>query len=152
MRSWTIKPCTVADAAALARNNIAAFWEDSSWNQLWPKEIQLQFLIEQSAMRQPRNLLRNRELLRHEKAVDSFTGEIIGYARWALPTGTSTDADGRPEWPEAQVPAVGKDEETRFEVLAESAWWYPKSEMSHMDDEINAIAERILSEKNYLRK
>lgn len=65
MTTWKIEPCFVGDAAALARNNMAAFWEDPNWVILWPKDMTQEFIIEQSAKRQPRNLLRDREKVRH---------------------------------------------------------------------------------------
>ena len=48
MTTWKIKPCTVADGAALA-HNMSAFWEDPNWRFCWPKHITLEFLIEQSS-------------------------------------------------------------------------------------------------------
>jgi hypothetical protein len=85
MAGWKIEHRTVADAAALVRSNMAAFWEDPTWIVLWPKDIILDFLIEQSTKRQALNLLRLREVTRHEKAVDLIAGAVVGYARWILP-------------------------------------------------------------------
>lgn len=142
----------MADGAGLARNNIAAFWRDPAWALLWPEAIDLEFLIEQSAKRQPRNLLRNQEFLRHQKAVDLATGDVVGYARWVLPVGRSLNGDGGTPWEEAQVPAVSEDEEMRFTRQAEAAWWKPRSDISGMDDEINAIMERTIADKACIRK
>lgn len=134
--SWKIQNCTVADATALAQNNIPAFWEDPSWRIVWPDDIKLEFLVEQSSKRQARNLLRSRETNRHQKAVDPVTGAVVGYARWILPPShiTAKDPNLGPEWVEAQVPAVSEEETAHFEELSNSAWWNMKSGMDHMDD------------------
>ncbi|GAB1211219.1 hypothetical protein ATERTT37_000332 [Aspergillus terreus] len=150
MTSWNIEHCTVADAAALARNNMAAFWEDPTWIALWPKAVTLDFLIEQSTKRQARNLLRSREDTRHEKAVDPITGTVVGYARWILPPGHVTAADGKPTWAEAQVPDVGEAERKHYEELAASAWWNPKEGMGEIDAKNEVVMERILAERPYI--
>lgn len=111
MVAWEIRGCTVADAAALARNNISAFWDDPTWIQLWPEQVAQEFLIEQSTKRYPRNLLRDRATTRHQKTVNPVTGALVGYARWILPEGHSAAENGEPAWPEAQVPAVSGEEE-----------------------------------------
>lgn len=152
MPTWKIEPCSVNDAAALARNNMAAFWEDPNWVILWPKDMKQEFIIEQSAKRQPRNLLRNRENIRHQKAVDPVTGAVVGYARWILPSTHGTAEDGSPAWVEAQVPAVSEDEEKRYQELAESAWWSPREDMGSLDDKNHDVMDRILAEKPYISK
>ena len=150
MAGWKIEQCTVADAAALARNNMAAFWEDPTWIALWPKDITLDFLIEQSTKRQARNLLRSREVTRHEKAVDPTTGAVVGYARWILPRGHAIAADGKPVWTEAQVPEVSEEERKHYEDLAASAWWNPQEGMDEIDAKNEVVMERILSERPYI--
>ncbi|KAI0005821.1 hypothetical protein F4779DRAFT_633168 [Xylariaceae sp. FL0662B] len=52
----------------------------------------------------PRNLLRHRQTLRHQKAVDASSDAVVGYARWILPSARAVTAGGEPEWAEAQVP------------------------------------------------
>ncbi|KAI1371575.1 acyl-CoA N-acyltransferase [Hypoxylon crocopeplum] len=151
MANWKIEPCTVADAAALARNSMSAFWEDPTWILIWPKEITLDFIIEQAAKRQPRNLLRNREETRHQKAIDPVTGAVVGYARWILPTGHVNAGDGSPEWVEAQVADVSYDEKKRFEELAGSAWWDTKKGIGAIDDKNNTVMNRILAKKPYIK-
>ncbi|KAI1454800.1 acyl-CoA N-acyltransferase [Annulohypoxylon moriforme] len=150
MTTWKIEGCTVADAAALAHNNMSAFWEDPTWILLWPKEITRDFLIKQGEKRYPRLLLREREVTRHQKAVDPATGALVGYARWILPAGRSTGGGG-PEWASAQVPDVGDDEKIQYEELAESAWWNGRKEMRHIDDKNDVVMDRILSEKSYIK-
>ncbi|OTA90637.1 hypothetical protein M434DRAFT_397890 [Hypoxylon sp. CO27-5] len=151
MTTWRIEGCTVADAAALARNNMSAFWEDPTWVLLWPKEITREFLIRQGAKRYPRLLLSDRETARHQIAVDPTSGALVGYIRWILPSGYSTARDGKPVWPEAQVPDVSDDEKKQFEELAQSARWKGREEMEHIDDKNDAVMDRILAERPYIK-
>ncbi|KAI0112714.1 acyl-CoA N-acyltransferase [Hypoxylon sp. NC0597] len=151
MTTWRIEGCTVADAAALAHNNMSAFWEDPTWILLWPKETTREFLIEQGAKRYPRLLLSDRETARHQKAVDPNTGAVVGYVRWILPPGYSTTNDGNPVWPEAQVPDVNDDERKQFDELAQSAWWNGRKEMKNIDDKNDVVMDRILAEKPYIK-
>lgn len=152
MATWKIEPCTVSDATALARNNMAAFWEDPTWILLWPRDITQEFLIEQAAKRQPRNLLRNRDKTRHQKAVDPVTGSVVGYARWILPDGYFIAKDGDPEWAEAQVPDVSDQEKEQFNQLAESAWWNGTDLLNNIDDKNYVVMNRILRERPYISK
>ncbi|KAE8142358.1 hypothetical protein BDV38DRAFT_278523 [Aspergillus pseudotamarii] len=130
---------------------MAAFWEDPNWVILWPKDMKREFIIEQSAKRQPRNLLRDREKVRHQKAVDPVTGAVVGYARWILPSGHYTTEDGSPAWAEAQVPDVSEGEKKRYQELAESAWWNPREDMDSLDDKNHVVMDRILAEKPFIR-
>ncbi|KAL4968076.1 GNAT family N-acetyltransferase [Aspergillus stella-maris] len=148
-QTWTLSPCTVKDGPALAANNIPAFHDDptTAWALLWSRETELDFLVERAAMRQPRNLLRDREIMRHQKAVDSRTGEIVGYARWVLPS-SGKFPQGSIPWQEAQVPPVNADEEAQFAKQAETAWWSPRSDMMNMDDEIQAAVRRYMADQD----
>jgi hypothetical protein len=151
MSAWQITGCTVADAAALGRNNISAFWEDPTWVLLWPKHITRDFLIEQAGKRYARNLLSDRAATRHQKAVDPNTGALVGYARWILPESHTVDETGQqPAWPDAQVPPVSSAEEEQFRLLAESAWWQFDSGMSGIDDKNHAVMDRICAERPYI--
>ncbi|RDW65748.1 GNAT family N-acetyltransferase [Aspergillus mulundensis] len=149
---WTITHCTVADAPALAHNNMSAFWTDPSWRLLWPKDIELSYLIDQCSLRYPRSLSQNRQTMRHQKAIDPTTGEVVGYARWVLPEGLDQNAAGREgvAWPDAQVPRIPQEEEKEFEKRALSAWWSPRTDMGAMDDQIHAIADRHVRGKVYI--
>ncbi|OIW25270.1 hypothetical protein CONLIGDRAFT_656928 [Coniochaeta ligniaria NRRL 30616] len=129
MAAWKIRGCTVADAPAIARNNMSAFWEDPTWILLWPEH---DFLIEQATKRYPRGLTRDRAVNRHQKAVDPVTaGNLL--------------------WPEAQVPAVSVEEEEEFRNLAESAWWEGRSGMSGLDDKNEVVMDRIMAERGYIK-
>ena len=149
MSYWKIEPCTFDDAQALARNNMSAFWEDPTWILMWPN-IKLEFIIEQSAKRQPRNLLRNREQMRHLKTIDPTTGAVVGYARWELPSSHCITGEGTPVWAEFQMPDVSDEEKKRFDGLAESSWWKARSDMSGIDDKNMEAMKRILAKKLYM--
>ncbi|KAI0851887.1 acyl-CoA N-acyltransferase [Daldinia vernicosa] len=151
MTTWKIERCTVADAAALARNNMSAFWEDPNWKLIWSKETTLDMLIENNAKRYPRILATDREKKRHEKAVDPATGELVGYARWVLPSEHLAAEDGSPEWAEAQVPDVSDEEKARFEELAKSARLATRKEADGMDDRNDEVLARLLAAGTYIK-
>ncbi|OTB16137.1 hypothetical protein K445DRAFT_317129 [Daldinia sp. EC12] len=149
--TWKIEGCTVADAPALARNNMSAFWEDPTWILLWPEGTTLERLIESATQRYPRNLVTGRDEKRHEKAVDPVTGELVGYARWILPPSHFAKEDGSPEWPEAQVSDVSDEEKQRFEEEAKSAWWNARKEISGIDDKNDEVMDRLLAQGTYIK-
>lgn len=143
--------CTVADSDALARNNIPAFWADPHWVLAW-KHRTLDYHISQIAKRMPRNLLNDREIKRHQKAVDLETGRLVGYARWILPEARATLRDGTPAWPEAVVPAVSPEEEAEIRRVAATAHWDPNEESDHLGEHIQEAKKEILVRKEYIRK
>jgi hypothetical protein len=148
--AWKIEGCTVADAGALARNNISAFWQDPNWILSWTKDITLEYLIEQSTKRQANNLLRSPEDRRHIKATDPATGKLVGYARWVLPSSNVVAPDGSPEWIQAQVPGVDEVEKKRLAELAASAWWEPREDVAKIDEPVGAIKRRHLASRPYI--
>jgi len=93
--------------------------------------------------------------MRHQKAVDPISGEVVGYARWVLPEGyceKEEDGERVAEWKEAQVEDVSEEDRGRFEEMAREAWWEGRSDMDSLDDENNAVTKRITSEKAYISK
>lgn len=148
MVSWKIVPCTLADAPALARNNMNAFWAtDKNWKLGWTiQNIELDFLVGEVIKRMPNNLLKNRETLRHFKAVDPETGALMGYARWELP---AKYADA-PEWADAQIPDVSEEERKAIKERSDGAWWKPYS-MDGIND-CGPEKHRILAEDRYISK
>ncbi|KAF5484480.1 hypothetical protein CGCS363_v014803 [Colletotrichum siamense] len=146
MVSWKIVPCTLADAPALARNNMNAFWAtDKNWKLGWTiQNIELDFLVGEVIKRMPNNLLKNRETLRHFKAVDPETGTLMGYARWELP---AKYADA-PEWADAQIPDVSEEERKAIKERSDGAWWKPYS-MDGIND-CGPEKHRILAEDRYI--
>ncbi|KAI1802304.1 acyl-CoA N-acyltransferase [Daldinia bambusicola] len=151
MTAWKIEGCTVADAPALARNNMSAFWEDPTWILLWPEGTTLERLIDSATQRYPWTLVSGREEKRHEKAVDPGTGELVGYARWILPPSNFTAKDGEPEWPEAQIPDVSDEEKKRFEEQAQAAWWGARKEVGRIDDKNDEVMDRLLAQGTYIK-
>ena len=143
---WRIEGCTVADGAALAHNNFPAFWTDPTWRVIWPMCVTPKFVITQGVLRGPRNLLRDRATLRHQKAVDPATGGVVGYARWILPPSLAGDA----AWPEAQVPDVSDEEKAEIERVAETAWWHFNDADTALDIAMSKRKNEMLAEREYL--
>ncbi|KAJ5623932.1 hypothetical protein N7510_000241 [Penicillium lagena] len=133
MPSHTISRCTVADSAAIAHNNIPAFWQNDNWRFSWSHRTLSQHLAE-IVKRAPRNLINNRSIMRHQMAIDPETGRILGYARWKLPVSHATTADGLPVWPEALVPVVSPEEEAEIRRVAEMAVWDPNPAADGVED------------------
>ena len=131
MSTYKVIPnCTVEDAAGLAQNNMSAFWGEIWWRMLWT-DRGLDRVIEAAAARQPANLLREREIRRHQKVVDTSTGEIVGYSRWIVPE------SHKGEWLEAQVPDVSKEEHTGFLETHAKTDWTHRTDMDGTDDHIH---------------
>ncbi len=146
--AFTITQVTVADGPALARTNIPAFWADPHWRLEW-RHRTLDYHISQVALRYPRNLLRNRATARHQKAVDTVTGEILGYARWSIPASPSAISTAA-AWPEALVPAVSAEEEAEIARVADTAVWDPDCTSDPLLDGMREIQKEILGRKTYI--
>lgn len=150
MAPWGIKSCTVDDAEAVARNTCGAFWEEPMWKLQWTSEITQDFLTRQLLKRQPIRLLRDRDALRHQKAVDPETGELVGYTRWRLPDCRVTVPSGGPEWAEAQMPDVSAEERSALEATAAEAWWDPRTDVDALDEDITAVRQRVTAARPHL--
>lgn len=149
MPEYIIEGCTVADGDDVARNNMTAFWSDPNWRLVW-KKVTLPYVIEQCAARTPRNLLNERETLRHSKAVDPKTGKFLGYIRWKLPYKYCKKEDGSPVCPEGQVPDVSPEEKARIVERAEIADWNPDTETDHLDVPVTKMKKEFLAKKDYI--
>ncbi|POS73480.1 acetyltransferase [Diaporthe helianthi] len=149
MPDYVIQGCTIQDSADVARNNMTAFWQDPNWRIVW-KNSTLSRVIQGCTDRSPRNLLKERELLRQFKAVDPETGEFLGYARWRLPPGSQDKEDGRPMWREGQVPDVTPEERAKIEEVADAADWHPDDEADELDAPITRRKIEYLAKKEYL--
>jgi hypothetical protein len=165
----TITQVSVADGPILAATNIPAFWADPHWRLEW-RHRTLDYHISQVALRYPRNLLRNRATARHQKAVDTATGKILGYARWSIPASHATitvtattspettsedtspekEGNGTPAWPEALVPAVSAEEEAEISRVADTAVWDPDFTSDPLLDGVREIEKEILGRKAYM--
>lgn len=145
---YKITGVTVADGPTLAATNIPAFWACPHWRLEW-RHRTLEYHVSQVALRYPRNLLRNREMARHQKAVNSTTGEILAYARWSIPASHCT-VNGEPVWPEAQVPAVSPEQEAEISRVADTAVWDPDYTSDPLLDGVREIEREILGRKEYM--
>ncbi|UKZ92986.1 uncharacterized protein TrAFT101_007918 [Trichoderma asperellum] len=149
MASLAIASCSVADGAALSRNNMSAFWEIPNWVLAW-RHSTLEEHIARMTKRYPRRLISERETSRHQKVVDTETGRLLGYARWVLPESYAVLADGGPAWPEAMVPAVSPEEEAEIKRVAEATQWNPNNDTDPLDEAVTNIKNKIMARKPYL--
>lgn len=149
MPEYTISNCTVADAADVARNSMSAFWQDPNWRMLWRK-TNLPYVIEQATARGPRNLLKDRDTLRHFKAVDPDTDNVVGYIRWKLPVKYCKTKDGSPTWPDGQTPDVTPDEHAKYVKMAEAAWWETDPSSDVLDPLIVGMKRELFGRKDYV--
>ncbi|KAF3763309.1 acyl-CoA N-acyltransferase [Cryphonectria parasitica EP155] len=152
MPKLLITNCTVEDATEMAHNNIPAFWQDQNWRYPWVN-FGLENLIKATVDRYPRNqLLKNRDTLRHFKAVDPETGKLIGYIRWQLPANRCKNEDGHPVWPEGQVPDVSPEDREAFNKKAAAAEWKPQDfgDDDHFDDVFARRRDVLVAEREYI--
>ncbi|KAK5120534.1 hypothetical protein LTR85_006190 [Meristemomyces frigidus] len=147
MAPFTIEPCTAEDGPNVARNNMIAFWTDPAWVLMW-KGRTLDYVIQQASLRGPKNLLTDRARRRHQKAVDSKSGAIIGYARWVLPNAACPEH----YWSAARVPEVTEEQQNDAETKYNHANWSFDRTLDELDDEILKVKERLLEGRDYLRK
>lgn len=126
---------------------MTAFWTDPAWVLMW-RAKPLDYVIQQASLRGPKNLLLDRTNRRHQKAVDSESGAIVGYARWVLPTDT---AGAEQCWSEARVPAVSAELQDEAERQYEAADWSFDHSLDELDDPITEMKERHLKGRNYFR-
>ncbi|KPM34331.1 hypothetical protein AK830_g12240 [Neonectria ditissima] len=128
--AYQVLSCTVDDGAGLAKNNMSAFWGNTWWKLLWPDRT-IESIIESAAARLPKLMLTERDIRRHQKVVDTASGEIVGYARWILPESRKSD------WLEAQTPDVGDEDKKRFEKDFDAADFNYRKDMEVLDDHVH---------------
>ncbi|KAK2594762.1 hypothetical protein QQS21_007509 [Conoideocrella luteorostrata] len=138
-----IKNCTVDDAPGLAINNMTAFYGEPWWQMQWEKP--LEEIIKSSTVRYPHNLLKNRQAARHQKVVDTSTGQLVGYARWVLPESHAHC------WLEAQVPDVNDDDKRRFKSAFELTPWDTRPETDNSDYPIGAQFRKHAPKGPYIK-
>lgn len=151
MAAFAIAPCSLADSAALSRNNMSAFWEIPNWILAW-RHTTLEEHIDKMTKRYPRRLISDRETSRHQKVVDPETGRLLGYARWVLPESYTVLSNGEPAWPEAMFPAVSPEEEAEIKRVAEETQLNPNNDTDPLDEAVRVIKEKIMARKPYLCK
>ncbi|KAI9146846.1 Heterokaryon incompatibility protein [Paramyrothecium foliicola] len=138
--------CTVDDAAGVAKNNVLAFWEQTWWRILFAASQDT--VLEKVVERAPHNLVAQREVRRHQVVVDTSTGDIVGYARWIMPSSRAT------EWTEAQTPAVSDADKKRLKDkfdAAELPFGEHQDEMDALDDPVNEKQDDLTPEGPYLK-
>lgn len=153
-QALTITGVTVADSAALSANNIPAFWADPHWLLTW-RHRTLEYHISEVSHRFPITvLLAERQVRRHQKAVDLNTGRVLGYARWHIPYEYATQADGTPTWPEAVVPAVSSEEEVDLQRAHDevTSRWDPNMEPDVLFGPMREIKNEVIRNKTFMRK
>jgi hypothetical protein len=165
MAPYVLRPVVLSDAAAIARNNMSAFWEDPNWRPLWGDRT-LEFVISQSAKRQPKTLLSERDTYRQECAIDAETGELVGFARWVLPesrkfvAGTGDGGGllgwggkkGEPEWKELQIDDVGANEWAEIQREFSEAKWDRSNGQGILYPPIGRKTDEIMSTGTFLCK
>ena len=145
MSPYEVCAVTVADAPGIAKNNMSAFYEDVHWRLVW-QDNPLSNLIKGATDRYPHNITQNRATKRHQKAIDSSTGELVGYARWVLPEGYEN------LWPEAQLDELSEEEREKCRKLYEEAWWEMREDLGPDDDEIRAARDEIRAGGKFMSK
>jgi len=148
---YRVEGCTIDDAAGLGRNNASAYWKQPYWRMLWPQDMDREFIIEQVQKRiGPAVLLRDRDHLRQEKAVDEDTGDIIGYARWNLSEALVKSHEGEVLWADRQVPGVDDDLRKELEEEMDASWWEPRSDTGELDVKIEEARERLHAQEKHI--
>lgn len=133
MATYELIPnCTFEDAAGIAKNNMTAFYGETWWNMQW--DIPLEKIIYMTTKRYPHNLLRDRHVRRHQKVIDTATGEIVGYARWILPESFASS------WLDAQPPDASDEDKIRFKKDFDEQPWRTRPEV---DDSDELVEEQI---------
>ncbi|KAI0123300.1 acyl-CoA N-acyltransferase [Xylariales sp. AK1849] len=133
MPTYKIEGCTVNDAAALARNNMSAWWTDPTWLLNW-EDRTLEDITVQCTKRMSTMLLKDRTQKRHQKVVDAETGTVVGYSRWILPYCRARDAC---------------DEKEYMKRFSE-ATWYRRRDVNSLGDLLEAIMNRLMRGKEFL--
>lgn len=143
-----ITSCIIADGPAIARNNIPAFWTDSTWVLMWPGKT-CEYVTAQAARRMPATLLRDPTHVRHQKAVNAQSGAIVGYVRWVSPLMDDENAAGS-RWTTARVPAVSEAQQREAERERDAASWEYDHALDGLDEQMLEMKWRLMHGKRYL--
>lgn len=111
--AYTVASVAYSDAPGLSETMMRAMNQDPHYG-LILNGATTEELIADTGLRLQYNLSRDRTLLRHQKVIDTDSGDVVGYARWELPkTGIEF-----PEsvWPDAQIPAPKEEQEKSFKA------------------------------------
>ena len=105
-----IDPRSPSDTRGVARANMSSFYQNPHWALLWGS-MPLEEIIDGNTNRLPWDLVRNQKFKRHQMAVDSETGEVVGYARWVFLNG----AEKKISWDEARIGEATEEEKVVYE-------------------------------------
>lgn len=128
-------PCRVKDGKYIAQSKVAAFWDEAWWRLSWTGRTK-DYVLRGITDRSPKNLLTDREVRRHQKAVHNETGDIVGYARWIMPE------SHKDSWLIAQTPDVSDEEREVFTKRHSEAEFDPRSEHDELDDHMDGWREK----------
>ncbi|KAJ5536516.1 hypothetical protein N7513_009702 [Penicillium frequentans] len=112
--AFAVQPCFPADAPGLATAMMGARLTDPHWVKQWEDNVLPEDIITKAIDRVPWNLINGRHTKRHQKVIDVASGQVVGYARWLLPSHLAKDD----VWQEAQVAEATSDERALFEKLS----------------------------------
>ncbi|CAD6567379.1 MAG: hypothetical protein ASARMPREDX12_000232 [Alectoria sarmentosa] len=143
-----ITSCTIADGPAIARNNIPAFWTDSTWVLIWPGKT-CEYVTAQAARRMAATLLKDPAHVRHQKAINAQSGAIFGYVRWVLPCVDDENAAGS-GWIAARVPAVSEAQQHEAERERDAADWEYDHALDDLDEQMLDMKRRLMDGKRYM--
>jgi hypothetical protein len=128
-------PCRVEDGKYIAQSKVAAFWDEAWWRLSWTGRAK-EYMIRGITDRSPKNLLTDRDIRRHQKAVHSETGDIVGYARWIMPEAH------KDSWLIAQTPDVSAEQKEIFTKRHAETEWDPRTDNDELDDHIDGWREK----------
>ncbi|KAJ5992597.1 hypothetical protein N7451_008321 [Penicillium sp. IBT 35674x] len=151
--AFAVQPCFPADAPGLATTMMGARLTDPHWVKQWEENVLPEDIITRAIDRVPWNLISERDTKRHQKVIDVASGQVVGYARWLLPSYLA-----RTEiWQEAQVAKATSDERALFEKLSQA---YTKNgrpiglksgeEMNYRSAPLEAADERVMRDGPFL--
>ncbi|KAH7173427.1 acyl-CoA N-acyltransferase [Fusarium flagelliforme] len=128
-------PCRVEDGKYIAQSKVAAFWDEAWWRLSWTGRTK-EYVLRGITDRSPKNLLTDREVRRHQKAVHNETGDIVGYARWIMPE------SHKDSWLIAQTPDVSDEEREMFTKRHSEAEFEPRTDNDKLDDHMGGWREK----------
>jgi len=108
MARYVISGCTVEDAEGVGRVNVEGCWTQWHWRLLWKGKTQ-EYIVQQCIKRAAYNVLKESDYKRHEKVINTNTGEMVGYCRWRLPKQGLRSPESH--WIAAKTPRVSRERE-----------------------------------------
>jgi hypothetical protein len=173
MPPYTLAPVTVEDGPAIGRNNVSAFWRDSNWHLMWSRIGKSEeYVISQAERRWAWNLIKD-PYRRSQKAIDTETGELVGFAHWILPkesvfflpseAGGDTDEEAKVDedneqtdpklvakreeimamWPEGRVILIDEEARAKLQEEFNAADWELDHAMDTLDPPVQQLREKL---------